>query len=338
MPGSFSMARFLGPRYSLRCVLFHDISETESPYTRGLGVTITPRDFEAALRFLVKHYTPVSLQDILEEADGRALPARPVLVTFDDAYASVANFAAPLCRKYEVPAVFFVNASCLDNKQLALDNLICWATNAFGLPAINRLIQALTGTLQEPVCSMAQIFNRFLPSISLELRAAFRTALEDLMAVGKRDLAGNPGLYVTRQQLQMLAASDFEIGNHTYTHIHCRSLFQGTFHGEIDRNKAELEAASGEQVRSFSVPYGSATDLTDALVEHLRRSGHMAVFLSESAANSHGGHKFRFDRISTRAASDPDLFAEIEILPRLRTVRNRLYHNGAQLERSNYIQ
>ena len=89
LPGRFGIARLLGPRYSLRCVLFHDISDTESSFTKGLGGTITRKEFEAALKFITKHYTPVSLQDVLADSDGRKLPPRPVLVTFDDAYASV---------------------------------------------------------------------------------------------------------------------------------------------------------------------------------------------------------------------------------------------------------
>src|SRR5208282_5289363 len=104
-PGSFGIARFLGPRYSLRCVLFHDVSDTESSFTKGLGGTITRKNFEAALRFITKYYTPVSLQDVIASCDGQALPPRSVLVTFDDAYASVSEFAAPLCSKFEVPAV-----------------------------------------------------------------------------------------------------------------------------------------------------------------------------------------------------------------------------------------
>ena len=47
-----------------------------------------------------------SLQDVIADSDGRALPPRPVLVTFDDAYASVSEIAAPLCSKFGVPGGF----------------------------------------------------------------------------------------------------------------------------------------------------------------------------------------------------------------------------------------
>src|ERR1700685_297659 len=87
LPGRFGVARLFGPRYLLRCVLFHDVSDRESSFTRGLGGTITRKNFEAALTFLTRHYTPVSLQEVLEDPEGRRLPPRPVLLTFDDAYA-----------------------------------------------------------------------------------------------------------------------------------------------------------------------------------------------------------------------------------------------------------
>ena len=36
-PGRFGIARLLGRRCSLRCVLFHDVSDTESSFHKGTG-------------------------------------------------------------------------------------------------------------------------------------------------------------------------------------------------------------------------------------------------------------------------------------------------------------
>ncbi len=145
MPGRFGIARLFGPSYSLRCVVFHDISAAESPFTRGMGVNVTPTDFEAALRFLTRHYNPVAFRDVLADSDGRSLPPRPVLVTFDDGYASVIKWAAPLCKKFGVPAVFFLNAAFLDNHHLAPDNLVCYAANVLGMETINAAARAVKG-------------------------------------------------------------------------------------------------------------------------------------------------------------------------------------------------
>jgi peptidoglycan/xylan/chitin deacetylase (PgdA/CDA1 family) len=324
LPGSFGIARILGPPYSLRCVLFHDVSDTESAFTKGLNGTITRKNFEQALKFLTKHYTPVSLQDVLAGFDGRALPSRPVLVTFDDGYASVSEVAAPLCSKFGVPAVVFVNAACLDNRQLALDNLICYVTNVFGLDTINAAIRAVKNCAGFEIHSLTEVFARFLPSISLQARKSFRDSLLQSVRISESDLAAEASLYLSSQQLRDLAAFDFDIGDHTYTHVNCRVLTD-EFAEEIDRNRAILELVSGKKVRPFSVPYGSSADLTGDLLNHLQKSGYEAIFLAEGRANSPRTDRCRLNRVSIRAGNDAALFSEIEVLPRLRTARSLLF-------------
>jgi len=149
-----------------------------------------------------------------------------------------------------------------------------------------------------------------------------------LGGINERQLAREAGLYLTRKEVCQLAASDFEIGNHTYTHVHCRSLSPEDIGEEVDRNRAELESLSGKKVRSFSVPYGSSADLRTDLVSHLRRSGHEAIFLSESVANTRGLDRWQVDRVSTHAGSNDGLFLDIEVLPRLRAIRDRLFRSA----------
>jgi peptidoglycan/xylan/chitin deacetylase (PgdA/CDA1 family) len=323
MPGRFGIARLFGPSYSLRCVVFHDVSTAESPFTRGMRVNATPTALEAALSFLTKHYSPVSLEEILADADSQSLPPRAVLVTFDDGYASAINWAAPLCKRFGVPAVFFLNAAFLDNHHLAPDNLICFVANELGMETINAAARVIKGTDSPRLNFMADVFSRFFPAISLAERATFLDALAHLGGINEGQLAEEARLYLTCKQVRELASLGFEIGNHTYTHIRCRSLTREELGGEVDRNKAELESISGKSVRSFSVPYGSSEDLSSDLVGHLKLSGHEVAFLSESAANLQGADKFQFDRVSMHANSDDSLFFQIEVLPRLRTTRNR---------------
>jgi len=320
-PGSFGMARFLGSKYSLRSILFHDVSDTESLFTRGLGVTVARRQLEAALKFITRHYTPVSLQDVISDLDNQKLPPRPVLVTFDDAYASVSEFVAPLCAEFGVPAVFFVNGGCLDNRKLALENLVCYVANVHGLGTVNAAIRSLHGAAVVAVRSLTQVFSHILPSVSLSGRESFRQGLVELAGIDESGLAAEAALYLSSQQLRDLANFNFEIGNHTYTHANCRTLSVGDLVGEIDRNKAVLEEISGTKVRSFSVPYGSSDDLTADLAEHLRHSGYKAVFLAEGRANSSLTPESTIDRVSIKASTDAAFFSEIEILPRLRTIR-----------------
>jgi hypothetical protein len=84
------------------------------------------------------------------------------------------------------------------------------------------------------------------------------------------------------------------------------------------------------------VPYGSSADLTEDLAAHLERSGYEAVFLAEGVANSSRTRGSHLDRVSIKASTDAALFSEIEILPRLRAIRNSVFHRS-QVESCNGI-
>jgi len=328
MPGRFGIARLLGPSYALRCVVFHNITEHSSPFTKGMWVDTTPEQLEAKLRFLAQHYTPVRLADVLADGDGGGLPPRAVLVTFDDAYASVAQIAAPLCAKYGVPAVFFVNAAFVDNRWLAPDNLVCYVANEMGMTPIHEAArEAGQERVPVPGC-MDEVFSVLFPALSLDARQDFCEALARIARVDERRLAEDAQLYVTREQLAGLASYDFDIGNHTRKHVHCRCLHGAELIREVGENKVELEALSGRPVQSFSLPYGSSVDFTPELERYLRAAGYEAVFFSESVANPRRADHFHLDRVSTRAANEDAFFVEMEVMPRLRATRNRWFRRA----------
>lgn len=325
IPGRFGVARVLGKSYGLRCVVFHNITDAQTPFTSGIRVTVTPRQFERALQFLAAHYIPVSLQDVLSERDGHGLPERAVLVTFDDAYASVCEIAVPLCRKYRIPSVFFINASVLDNRRLLPDNLICYVNSTRGITAVNAAARTIPGHEATELHTLAEVFGQLLPSLSKAARDVFLDELRRIAQIDEPRMAADAGLYLTGRQLRELHAANCEIGNHTHTHTHCRHLSQAELVTEIGMNKAELEDRSGRPVRVFSQPYGSSQDLTPELLDHLRGSGHDAAFLSESVANPQAADPYRLDRVSILATNDADLFLNLEINPRLRHMRNRWF-------------
>jgi peptidoglycan/xylan/chitin deacetylase (PgdA/CDA1 family) len=324
MPRRFAAARVFGSAYSLRCVVFHDVSAAESAFTKAMGVSITPGEFEAALKFLVRYYTPVSLDDVLAGPGGGKLPKRAIIVTFDDGYASSAH-CAELCHKLRVPAVFFLNAAFLDNKRLSPDNLVCYVANVFGMDVLNRAARAVKASSVLPLQTMADVFHRLFPILPPAERQEFLNAAAQLAGINEAALARDASLYLTSKQVRELVSEGFEIGSHTYSHVYCRSLAAPDFTSEIDRNEKELEALTGKRVRSFSVPYGSSADLNSGLIQHLKRSEYQAAFLSESVANAANADPLHVDRVSVRTGAAHALFLQIEILPRLRIMRNRLF-------------
>ena len=68
---------------------------------------VTDRDFAGQMRWLARHgYTAVTLRSVWDHWQGRAsLPPRPIVVSFDNGYRSVAHSAFPTLRDRGWPGV-----------------------------------------------------------------------------------------------------------------------------------------------------------------------------------------------------------------------------------------
>jgi peptidoglycan/xylan/chitin deacetylase (PgdA/CDA1 family) len=75
-------------------------------------------EFEQHIAFLAREYEPMPLSTLLEGLRGNApLPPRAVALTFDDGYRNNLLVAAPILRRYRVPATLFVATGLIGTNQ-----------------------------------------------------------------------------------------------------------------------------------------------------------------------------------------------------------------------------
>ena len=117
---------------SVPILMYHAVSEHPRAATRRLSVT--PRSLEEQLAFLVDHgFTGMTFSDLADAfRTGRAVPKRPVVLTFDDGYADFAREAWPILRRYEFPATVFVTTGWIADAGphaagRPLDRMLDWA-------------------------------------------------------------------------------------------------------------------------------------------------------------------------------------------------------------------
>ena len=74
------------------------------------AMTVREADFEAQMRFLHENgYRVIPLDDLFDFLQfRRQIPARSVVITFDDGWRSVYDIARPILKKYGYPATLFV--------------------------------------------------------------------------------------------------------------------------------------------------------------------------------------------------------------------------------------
>jgi len=85
---------------------YHKISRNGPPD----AMTVRETDFEAQMRYLRENgYRVIRLDDLFEFLQfRRQIPARSVVITFDDGWRSVYDIAWPILKKYGYPATLFV--------------------------------------------------------------------------------------------------------------------------------------------------------------------------------------------------------------------------------------
>lgn len=92
----------------LPVLLYHNVG----PLRPGTfpSLTVSPENFEKQIRWLARHgYVGILASDWLSWLNGeKALPNKPVMITFDDAYADINQYALPILKTYGCPATVFV--------------------------------------------------------------------------------------------------------------------------------------------------------------------------------------------------------------------------------------
>jgi len=112
---SFAMAEEKNTGSNLVALCYHDVRDD----VRGRG---DPDAMAVSTRHLAEHfewlrvngYTPVTLDQIDAAKTGESLPKKPILLTFDDGYASFYHEIFPLLRRFNYPAVMALVGSWLE--------------------------------------------------------------------------------------------------------------------------------------------------------------------------------------------------------------------------------
>ncbi|ASK27817.1 poly-beta-1,6-N-acetyl-D-glucosamine N-deacetylase PgaB [Neisseria chenwenguii] len=106
-------------------ICYHDVIDLTKPADSSVSTTVRTKYYPQTLSTdrLIAHfnwlrdngYTPVSWKQVKDARAGRSkLPAKPVLLNFDDGYASFYTTIYPLLKAYNYPAVYALVTSWLE--------------------------------------------------------------------------------------------------------------------------------------------------------------------------------------------------------------------------------
>ncbi|GAB4303410.1 MAG: hypothetical protein Kow0068_25730 [Marinilabiliales bacterium] len=94
---------------------YHIVSDKKCVHVKHLYTIPSIKKFISDIDFLLKHYKPVSLDELIENKNKKN---KIFFLSFDDGLSEVKNIIKPILLEKGVPAHFFINPSFIDNKDL----------------------------------------------------------------------------------------------------------------------------------------------------------------------------------------------------------------------------
>jgi L-malate glycosyltransferase len=243
----------LGTWEGVRIFGYHRVSDD------GDVLSIPPDDFRGHLEVLARSGVEVVTLDAAIDRLQRPVQGRYACITFDDAFADVAEHAAPILAEQGFPATVFVPTAIIDGRET-----YSWYEKAPRAMSWDQLRELTAGGLWS-----AQAHSRTHPRLSALPRreataeiAGSRADLEGRLGRPVTSFAYPAGLYTARE-VELVEEAGFRAG------LTCRPGVNagGEPLGELRRTMI----AWGDDRRAFGAKLAGVLDRPSAAAEWLRR-------------------------------------------------------------------
>src|SRR5579884_4226374 len=134
-------------------LMYHYIGNNPNPAdTARYALSTSPDVFDQQLGILAKEgFTPITLDTLYAAMKGGQLPAKPIVLTFDDGYVDFYVNAFPILKKYNFHAVSFIPTSLMGQsyymswseiKDIQSSGLVAFEAHSLTHPDLTTLSQA----------------------------------------------------------------------------------------------------------------------------------------------------------------------------------------------------
>ncbi|WP_456797756.1 polysaccharide deacetylase family protein [Bradyrhizobium sp. USDA 4473] len=279
--GALPLYHRLRNRQTLTVVTFHRVLRRSDPRweTTLAPWTLDDRTFDQCLAFFKRHYTIVGLDDVRRSLRReRSLPARSLLLTFDDGFADNFDYALPLLQKHGTPATIFVTSDRIGREERLWteDLLSAVMVGRIGQQQVASLYQILLGANDDPNdTSLVWDIVRRGPELEVAMvETALSAAGVDLRSIRC------PRQMLTSEEIVTLVLNGISIGAHGQTHtaFPLSSNPSAELHQPLAVLNEIVTPCGGSPVDAVSFPHGA---YTSEIADQALTSGYKLLFTGD---------------------------------------------------------
>jgi peptidoglycan/xylan/chitin deacetylase (PgdA/CDA1 family) len=278
---------------------YHTVSNERLPHIEHLYPVRSIAQFTADIRFFLRHFTPISLHEVIAHIQtGASVPKNAFHLTFDDGLRECYSVIAPILRAHHIPATFFINPAFVDNRALMFRNKASLLIDRLGVAHKQRLL-AVSWAQQ-------QLLDQEAERIGLDFDAFLRTQQP----------------YMSTSEIADLQAQGFTLGAHSVSHPHYHLLSVQEQLAQTLESQAYLRQQFGVSYQTFAFPF-SDFQVTPAFFESIFHEHRFSLTFGtaglKQAAMPQHLHRIPMER---KIGSASLIFTEMYLRHRWRGVRD----------------
>ena len=305
---------------------YHRLRADGSPQELCLDENVFGPDqhtFEKQIKWLKRHTTLLSEDDLLEVIDKPSYKEHYAVLTFDDGYRDNYELAYPVLRAHFAPAIFFVCPGLLDRRHLGW-----WDIIAYMVKRSEKMSICLLGE----VLPLGDRKTETMQKLTSWMKSRKSTQTEDLLEslsasceVPFPSTEFQDAQLMTWEQLREVSRQGIAIGSHTHTHRVLATLTPEGQRWELSQSKNVLEERLGQLVRTVAYPAGSYRNFTPISMRTARECGYEGGFSFHTGGNRPGRvepydlHRIfapdDFDAMFAGGTLFPDIFTDPQPKP-----------------------
>jgi len=262
---------------------------------------ITAEYFSKIIENLCNSGSPVSLPDIVTAyIEKRPLPKRSFAITFDDGFENNYSVAAPILRKYQVPATFYITTGFIESNTMSWIDMIEYAVEIIGDIEIKLPYLAINGKYTT-VEQKKELLDRVRRLVKMDRQInPYAFAADFCHSLDVEHFYPDPFLDQKMNWIQICELHKdplFTIGGHSHTHRNLAYLGQTDLEQEIETSISKLQEHLECKITHYSYPEGLAYCYSDMVIDELKKHSIVCSPTAEHGTNHSGDDLFRLKRI-----------------------------------------
>jgi peptidoglycan/xylan/chitin deacetylase (PgdA/CDA1 family) len=266
---------------------YHRIETPDNPDLAPTVIDAYPSDFEAQMRYVAARYNVISSWDLVGALrEGKTLPKRAMILTFDDGYRSFREAAMPVLRRLGLPVSLFVVTHCAGQ----VGTPFWWDSLYRSLmqPCRHEIQVPRLGTLRLGTPRQRlRAFERLVYHIE---RTPWREA-EELGEAVLEMCAVEPSTerhLLNWDEIGELAEEGVTIGAHTRHHPVLARVTTDRAHSEISGSWNDLQGHIPNPLPLFCYPTGKEHAVNAAVRKMVRDAGFVGAYTMVAGLNTVG--------------------------------------------------